>query len=104
MTPDYSNSSVLQRTRDIAQEIIRKRAVLREVEKRLGTPVEKCGDFEQARHLAHALVSLAQEATLANYLLERGSADSGSPFGETKNSRPPDFDLEGAIHWVGRTV
>jgi hypothetical protein len=45
---------------------------------RLGTAAEQPDDFEQARHLAHALGSLVQETVLASYLLKMKSAELGA--------------------------
>jgi hypothetical protein len=103
MTSDHTLSPVQKRAQDISQEIIQKRASLREIEWRLGTALEKPGDFEEVRRLAHALGGLAQETKLASYLLERKSAGKVTPNEEIKRKKAPNFD-DDAIQWLGRTI
>jgi hypothetical protein len=78
MTPCCSISPVQTRAWKLSQEIVRKRESLRIVQMRLGTAAEQPDDFEQARHLAHALGSLVQETVLASYLLKMKSAELGA--------------------------
>jgi hypothetical protein len=99
-----SLSPVLKRACDLTQEIIRKRACLREVQKRLGTVSERPDDFAEARHIAHALGGLAQETKLAIYLLDREQANRAAQEKEARKNRVPDFDIDGGIQWVGRTI
>jgi hypothetical protein len=102
---DYSISPEQKRAQEISQEIISKRASLREVEWRLGTPLEKPDDFERARRLAHDLGGLVQETKLASYLSETKLSAPKTPTSPKgiKKSRPPNFD-DNAIQWVGRSI
>jgi hypothetical protein len=99
-----SISPVLKRASDLSREVVRKRASLKEIQKRLGTHFEKPGDFERVRHLAHALGGLDQGAKLADYLLDSQSASYADPTRKIKRGQIPDFDLDDTIEWVGRTI
>ena len=102
--PSRPISPAPARTGDRAQEITRKQPTLEEIEKRLGTSFELPGDFERVRELAHALGNLAQKSRLANYLSDDKSPAPATPTEGIKGGRPPDFDIDDTIQWVGRTI
>ncbi|HXC02918.1 MAG TPA: hypothetical protein VNU49_09745 [Opitutaceae bacterium] len=104
MMPSSSTFPAPARASDPAREMIHQQPTFAEIEKRLGTPFELPGDFEKVRELAHALGNLAQKSRLANYLSDNKSPAPVTPPKEIKGGRPPDFDMDDTIQWVGRTI
>lgn len=103
MTP---SSSIFprQRARNPAREMIHKQPTFEEIERRLGTPFELPGDFERVREMAHALRNLAQKSKFTNCLPDNKSPAPAMPTKGIKGGRPPDFDTDDTIQWVGRTL
>jgi hypothetical protein len=74
------------RTDDLGQEAIRKRPAL-----------QKADQLEQVRQLA-------EKTNFANSLSEKKPAAPVAPTNALKGGRPPDFDLDDSIKWMGREV
>jgi len=104
MTPYNAITPVQRRASELSQKIHGNREALREIEWRLGTPLEKPGDMERARHFTQVLGGLAQEMKIADDLLNQRSAAPEVPTQAANKGRLPDFDLDDSIQWVGRTI
>jgi hypothetical protein len=77
----------------LSQKIIHKRPMMEEGEKRVGPLFERS-----------ALRILGQETKHENHLSDSKPAAPVASANGIKKSRPPFFDPDGEIHWVGRTI